>query len=368
MKVGLFMMPTHLPGSDPYEAAQWDLQVLRWADELGFSEAWIGEHFTVPFEPVPAPDLLIAQALCQTKQIKLASGVHLLPYHHPAELAHRIAYLDHLAQGRYMVGIGAGALPGDVALFGTEGTNQDLMREALEIMLQIWRSAAEGGEEPFEFDGHWKGRYGGPDGFHAIHLAPYQSPHPPIGMAGGSPRSATMRFAGEQGFMPLSFNLPPARLRMQWETYSDAAAAAGRDADRAQWRVYREFFVAETDEEAMRWSVGDMFGRVEREFLLETHASLGQLTALAPDPDIAEADVTPEYLAEHAWLVGSPDTVARKLRQQYEEAGGWGTLLLQTFDYSHAPEPWRNSMELMMNEVMPQVADLDLEPSSVGGK
>lgn len=79
MELGLFMMPTHPPERRPYDGAQWNLQMIRWAHELGFAEAWIGEHFTALWEPVPAPDLLIAQALLQTSRIKLAPGAHLLP-------------------------------------------------------------------------------------------------------------------------------------------------------------------------------------------------------------------------------------------------------------------------------------------------
>ena len=86
MKYGMFMMPSHPPERELYAAHQWDLDCLQLADELGFSEAWIGEHFTSPWEPIPAPDLMIAQALMRTKNIKLCTGVHLLPYHHPAEL------------------------------------------------------------------------------------------------------------------------------------------------------------------------------------------------------------------------------------------------------------------------------------------
>ena len=100
MDLGYFMMPAHPPERKPYDWQQYDLQSLRWGDELGVAEAWIGEHFTVTWEPNPAPDLTIAQALLQTKRIKLAAGAHLLPYHHPVELAHRVAFLDHLAQGR----------------------------------------------------------------------------------------------------------------------------------------------------------------------------------------------------------------------------------------------------------------------------
>ena len=91
MKYGLFMMPSHPPERNIYDAHQWDLNYLALCDALGYDEAWIGEHFTSPWEPIPAPDIMIAQALMRTTRIKLGTGVHLLPYHHPAELAHRIA-------------------------------------------------------------------------------------------------------------------------------------------------------------------------------------------------------------------------------------------------------------------------------------
>jgi len=57
MEIGYFTMPSHPPERSLYDVQQWDLQVLRWADELGFSEAWIGEHHTAPWEPNPTPDL-----------------------------------------------------------------------------------------------------------------------------------------------------------------------------------------------------------------------------------------------------------------------------------------------------------------------
>ena len=68
LDLGLFTMPSHPPERGLYDGHQWDLQQLRWADELGFSEAWIGEHHTAPWEPHPAPDLLVAQALMQTQR------------------------------------------------------------------------------------------------------------------------------------------------------------------------------------------------------------------------------------------------------------------------------------------------------------
>src|SRR2546422_2058318 len=71
MDYGLFTMPSHPPERSLYDGHQWDLQQLRWADELGFSEAWIGEHHTAPWEPHPAPDLLVAQALMQTTRMRI---------------------------------------------------------------------------------------------------------------------------------------------------------------------------------------------------------------------------------------------------------------------------------------------------------
>src|SRR6266852_5758681 len=118
LKLGAFLMPSHPPERSVLEGHLWDLEELQRLDRLGFSEAWIGEHFTAPWEPCPAPDLLIAQALLRTKQIHLGPLGHLLPYHHPVELAHRVAYLDHIAQGRYQLGVGISALPTDHQLFG----------------------------------------------------------------------------------------------------------------------------------------------------------------------------------------------------------------------------------------------------------
>ena len=69
MEVGVFMMPSHPPERDLREGFEWDLEHISLCDRLGFSEAWIGEHYTAPWEPNPAPDLLIAQALLRTERI-----------------------------------------------------------------------------------------------------------------------------------------------------------------------------------------------------------------------------------------------------------------------------------------------------------
>ena len=107
MELGYFTMPSHPPERPLKDGHEWDLQVIRWLDELGYKECWIGEHHTAPWEPHPSPDLLVAQALMQTKHIRLGPGGFLLPYHHPAELANRVAMLDHISGGRLNFGVAA---------------------------------------------------------------------------------------------------------------------------------------------------------------------------------------------------------------------------------------------------------------------
>lgn len=55
MEIGIFLMPAHPPERTLYDATRWDLDVIELADQLGYVEAWVGEHFTVPWEPICAP-------------------------------------------------------------------------------------------------------------------------------------------------------------------------------------------------------------------------------------------------------------------------------------------------------------------------
>ena len=145
MKLGALLMPSHPPERSIRDGQRWDLNDLERLDALGFEEAWIGEHFTAAWEPCPAPDLLIAQALLRTKRIRLGPLSHLLPFHHPVELAHRVAYLDHMAEGRYQVGVGIGVLPTDHSLFALDvshGRNRRMTFEAVDMMTRLWTEGA----------------------------------------------------------------------------------------------------------------------------------------------------------------------------------------------------------------------------------
>ena len=228
MNLGLFMMPLHPPHRSIADSYDRDLELITLGDQLGYRECWIGEHITERWETAPTPELLIAKALAMTEQIVLATGVTLLAVHHPAEVAHRIAMLDHMARGRFYWGIGIRALTTDLSLFGIDSaTVGERSREALQVILGMWQS--EDGE--FDFDGkHFQvhATRGAPELERYLYMKPYQQPHPPIGVASTSPGSETIRLAGERGWIPMSSsNLLERDLFKHWDLIREGRRVIG---------------------------------------------------------------------------------------------------------------------------------------------
>lgn len=369
LKAGIFMMPAHAPDRPLAEAQNWDLSVLTAADRMGFSEGWVGEHFTSPWEPNPAPDLLLAQAFRETENIKLGPGTHLVPFHHPAELALRLAYMDHLSGGRLQVGLGPGSVPSDHATFGVDGKSGqhlEMFHEGLEIILKYWNE-----REPWRFEGkYWTcervARDFMADGRLGQFLEPMQTPHPRIAMAGASPNSETLRMCGRRGFIPLSLNMHPRFVSQHFDTFAAGAAEGGRVADRRDWRILKEVFVAETDAEARKLATSGFVERFFNEFWLPIYGKNGRLLSMHKhDDSVADEDVTLDYLIDTSWIVGSVETAIDKLQALYDQSGGFGTIMMLSRDYQDAPEAWFNSMELFINEVLPKIKTHDGEPIQV---
>jgi alkanesulfonate monooxygenase SsuD/methylene tetrahydromethanopterin reductase-like flavin-dependent oxidoreductase (luciferase family) len=356
MDIGVFMYPGHRPETQIGPGADWDLELIRWADELGYSQVWIGEHFTVPWEPCPAPDLLIARAIDQTENIRLGAGSHSLPYHHPAMLAHRVAYLDHLAKGRLNFGIGASGTPSDLHLFGIDGKsgqNRRMMWESIDAILRLWTDP-----EPYEWTGEFwtvnkpAAMFGGRLGFH---LEPFQDPHPPISVSGLSPDSPSLEAAGERGYIPLSIAFNNDYLKGHWASYTAGAVKSGIEADRGKWGVVREVFVAETDEEAVRHCLAGGVGAFLEGYWLPLMKGVGLIGMYKTDPEMSDHEVTPEFVLRTSAMVGSVDTVVNRINEVIETTGGFGTLLQLGHDFAATPEPLRASMEMLSTEVMPMV-------------
>jgi alkanesulfonate monooxygenase SsuD/methylene tetrahydromethanopterin reductase-like flavin-dependent oxidoreductase (luciferase family) len=359
MQFGLFMMPLHPPHRAFADAYQRDIDQIVLADRLGFREAFVGEHLTERWENAPAPDLLIAQALALTKTIKLGTGVTLLALHNPVSLAHRIAMLDHMAQGRFQWGIGGGAIPTDLALFGLDVKNQAEVRarsaEVLEVVLALWQS-----EGVFSHHGRFfdiETPPFDPVKARGYYMKPFQRPHPPIAVAASTPDSGSMKMAGERGFIPMTSSLlSRTYLRDHWTLVEAGAAKSGRTPHRGDWRVARDILVAPTPALA-RERARTVLGRNYVDHQRPNRLGTIQLTTTKLDPSIPDDAVTVDYLMENVWIVGDPSEVADRIAQLHEESGGFGTLLAITTDADDAS--WdHESLRLLLEEVAPRVSYL----------
>lgn len=151
LKVGVFQNLCDLPSGDP-------AFVARRAEELGFDSYWVPEHVVIPQgsadvypgkregEPPPEylfrmPDPLIAlsRASAVTRELRLGTGVALVPERHPITAALEIASLDHYSGGRFLYGIGAGWNEPECTVMGGDFAHRwTQTREAIEVMRKLW--------------------------------------------------------------------------------------------------------------------------------------------------------------------------------------------------------------------------------------
>jgi alkanesulfonate monooxygenase SsuD/methylene tetrahydromethanopterin reductase-like flavin-dependent oxidoreductase (luciferase family) len=349
---GMFIMPFHDPTKPLAQCHDEDLELIVRAEELGFTEFWIGEHHTMKYETVVMPEIFIARALGNTSRIRMGPAPVCLNQHHPAHVAGRLAFLDHLAKGRLNLCFGPGSVTADQELFGLDPKKaSEMTEEAIEIIFKLWSS-----EPPYEYEGnHWTIRlktnvdYETGIGFVP---KPFQKPHPPISTPAMSRNSPTMRMAGRRGFRPLGHCLVTANvLADNWKTYETAALEAGRQPSRADWGILRSIFLADTTKEAVQRartnSLGKNFEYIGRLF----DKGLGR-KIYKRDLSMSDADCNMDFLMSEQIIAGDVDDVLRRLLRMIEETGTFGTLILMSYDWDDK-QSWLHSMELFARELMP---------------
>nr|WP_250890069.1 LLM class flavin-dependent oxidoreductase [Sphingobium nicotianae] len=331
----------------------WDIGLIELADQIGIHEAWCAEHYTLGWENVCAPELVLAAASRTTKKIRLATGANLLPYHNPIALAHRLMQLDHMTGGRLIAGFGAGGYETDAQLFGLPdlAERREITQDARELIIDIWTR-----ERPFRREGkHFKVDYPAFDSFWGgPNWRPMQLPHPPVAIAGISASSSSLKDAGRHGYIPMSFDLAPEYLIGHWDAYAAGAAESGLTPDRAKWRLFKNAFTGRTDEEALELALSEPVQRVYDEFVLRVYERFGLLGAFAPG--VPEDQITAEFLARNVWLVGAPKTLVERIRAFHEEIGGFGVLVTPTFDFIGNPEPFKRHLKILGEQVGPELA------------
>jgi limonene 1,2-monooxygenase len=339
MGFGVFLAPFHPAGQNPTLALQRDLELIDRLDELGFDEAWIGEHHSAGAEIIAAPEVFIAAAAERTRRIRLGTGVVSLPYHHPFLVADRMVFLDHLTRGRVMLGVGPGALPSDASMLGIEADRQrTMMEQALEAIVLLLTS-----DTPVTYEADWFTLHDA-----RLQLHPYQQPCFEVAVAAlVSP--AGPRAAGRFGTALLSIGATQSGgfdvLANHWRIAEDRAAAHGRTMDRRRWRLVAPVHLAQSDEAARRevafglpaWV--DYFRRV---------AAL----SLAPDTDDS-AEMVDALNASGFAVIGTPDAAAAQIQRLVDQSGGFGTYLLMAHEWAD-PEATLRSYELFAREVMPR--------------
>ncbi|HXZ62842.1 MAG TPA: LLM class flavin-dependent oxidoreductase [Acidimicrobiales bacterium] len=341
LRFGIFLAPFHPVGQNPTLALERDLELVVRLDELGFDEAWFGEHHSAGYEIIASPEVFIAAAAHRTRHIRLGTGVSSLPYHHPFMLADRMVLLDHLTRGRVMIGVGPGALPSDAFMMGIDPAKQrDMMEEALEAILLLLAG------ETVSMQTDWftlkEAR---------LQLLPYQRPFPEVGVA-AQVSPAGPRAAGRFGCSLLSIGATSAGgfdvLGSHWEVMEERAAEFSTTIDRNKWRLVGPMHIAETKEQAT----------AEVAFGLEQWVDYFQRVAalpLAPNTENFTSLVDALNASGFA-VIGTVEDAVAQLERLQAQSGGFGTFLLMGHEWADR-EATRRSYELIARYVAPRFSD-----------
>lgn len=222
-------------GGDP----EWLAGFARHAESCGFDEIVAIEHAVVmsgytstyPYAssgrmplpddcPIPDPlDLLAFLAGC-TERIGLATGVLVLPLHHPVVLAKRVATVDRVSHGRLRLSVGVGWMREELEACGiafeTRGRRTD---EAIDAMRALWSENSADGAS-------FKGEFFAFEGAQS-HPKPWNTQGVPIHIGGHSEAAARRAGRRGDGLQPLVFD--PTETRRLADVMKHEAEAAGRD-------------------------------------------------------------------------------------------------------------------------------------------
>jgi alkanesulfonate monooxygenase SsuD/methylene tetrahydromethanopterin reductase-like flavin-dependent oxidoreductase (luciferase family) len=359
MKLGMFMMPLHPLHRNPTQTLQEDRQAIILADQLGFHDAFVGEHLTDKAENVTNSMIFLATLISETKQIKLATGTSNLSHMHPVLVANHAAMFDHLAQGRFILGVSPGALVSDAEALGIlEQDRNQMFAEAIDVILAIW-----GGEAPYDIDlpnNRFKVTTRTTqftDIGMGIMSKPFQQPRPEIVGTVVAPFSKGVIAMGERDFHPLSANfLLPQWLPSHWNNYAQGKANAGVPASTADWRVARTVFVS--DDSATARSYGrDDANSPYRFYYSQIFTKLKKANrheVFKERRDQPDDEVTLDSILDRLVITGTVNEVVDQILSLREQVGDFGELVYAGMDWVDQ-KLGRRSMQLMAEEVMPRV-------------
>ncbi|WP_417591573.1 LLM class flavin-dependent oxidoreductase [Parasphingorhabdus sp.] len=162
------------------------------ADELEFKSLFLVEHHFTGMGQLSASITLLSYLAGLTKQIRLGTGVTVLPWHNPVLLAEQAATVDLVSNGRLDFGIGRGYRPNEFHGFMVDpATAQERFDEAIALILKSWTEQKRWSH---------KGTYWQYQDV-VVEPQPVQLPHPPIWVAAQSEGSVRKAAAKGQSML-----------------------------------------------------------------------------------------------------------------------------------------------------------------------
>jgi alkanesulfonate monooxygenase SsuD/methylene tetrahydromethanopterin reductase-like flavin-dependent oxidoreductase (luciferase family) len=359
VRLGYFSMPMHPLGRTWADTLREDRDAVILADQLGFHDAFIGEHLTDRHENITNSLLFLATLIPSTTQIRLGTGTTNLSHMHPVLVAAQSAMFDHLSGGRFILGVSPGALPSDAEVLGILGEDRSqIFAESIAVITRIWES-----EPPYEID--LPGNRFKVTTKTTIDLdlgvgvmpKPLQTPRPEIVGTVVAPFSKGVIAMGAADFHPLSANfLLPQWVATHWPNFAEGKASVGEVASIDDWRVARTIFVADDDATAQRYGRDDADSpyRFYYSQMYKKMKKIGRLELFKSYRDQPDSDITLESVLDSLIITGTASSVAEQILALREQTGAFGEIVYAGLDWVD-PALARRSMELMATEVMPAV-------------
>ncbi|MDA0265000.1 MAG: LLM class flavin-dependent oxidoreductase [Chloroflexi bacterium] len=350
MKFGLFQsvqMPNPKEQVRYYKEA---MAQVRHAEKLGFDSVWITEHHFSRHGIVSATLSLLAYLAGVTETIRLGTGVTVLPFHNPIQLAEQSATVDLLSDGRLDFGAGRGFQWGEFHKLNIpmeEASRR--FEETMEVLTKAWTAT-----EPFDHDGEfWQ--------FNdmTVHPRPVQAPHPPIYVAASSEASVN-RVARNDWNLLIGQGEPFGQVAQQIEFYKGALAEAGHDYHKGRVVVARAMYTAPNLSQS----------RSDTEAPFMWFKQTGQDVGAPPDNEVEllpeeyrayrsrfSRDVTFDYNAmyENVALFGTPDDLTARIKS-LEQSGVDKIIFFINFGGIEHRKVL-DSLDLFAKEVMPNFPD-----------
>jgi alkanesulfonate monooxygenase SsuD/methylene tetrahydromethanopterin reductase-like flavin-dependent oxidoreductase (luciferase family) len=356
MNLGFFTMPIHPIDKDWRQSLREDREAFILADELGFTEGYVGEHATDQAENITSCVMFISTLINATKSMKLGTGTINMPNSHPVTVASQIAMLDHLLDGRFIFGISPGGLLSDAEAYGNlEANRNEMFLEAINQVLAIWA-----GEPPYNL----KGKYWSVNIEKQLMAEigqgflpkPLQRPHPPIVVTAVAPFSKGVTEAAARGWDPISANfLMPTWVKSHWPKYAEGCERMGRPANPANWRVAKSIFVADDDKTAKAYATDP--NSPYRFYYSQLFTKLkkgGRIELFKTRRDQPDDEVTLDGICDALVIHGSPEKVADEILKFRDQVGDFGTLLYAGKDWRDR-DLGRRSMTLLAEKVLPKI-------------